>query len=46
MVICENYMLEFSVSKDMKQKNNNDKRRIRGYLLAFTSNTNCQRIEN
>jgi len=40
-------MFEFSVSQDMKKnKNNNDKRRILAYLLAFMSNTNCQGIEN
>jgi hypothetical protein len=27
MVICGSYMFEFSVSKDMKKKFNNDKRR-------------------
>jgi len=34
-VICESYMFEFSVSKDMKKYNNNDKRRILAYLLAL-----------
>ena len=28
-------MFEFSVSKDMKKKNNIDKRRILAYLLAY-----------
>jgi len=28
-------MFEFSVSKDMEKKNNNDKRRIPAYLLAL-----------
>ena len=32
--ICGSYMFEFSVSKDMKRKNNNNKRRIPTYLLA------------
>ena len=32
MVICGNYMFQFSVSKDMKK--NNDKRRFPTYLLA------------
>ena len=35
MVICGSYMFEFSVSKDMKNKNNNDKRRIPTHLLAY-----------
>ena len=34
MVICGNYMFEFSVSKDMG-KINNDKRRIPTYLLGY-----------
>ena len=34
MVICERYTFEFSVSKDMK-KNNNIKRRVSTYLLAY-----------
>jgi hypothetical protein len=34
MVICGSYMFEFSVSKDMKRKNN-DKRIISAYLLAY-----------
>ena len=34
LVICGSYMFEFSVSKDMK-KNNDDKRRIPTYLLAY-----------
>ena len=34
MVICESYMFESSVRKDMK-KNSNDKRRIQMYLLAY-----------
>jgi len=39
-------MFEFSDSNDMGKKNNNDKRKIPAYLLAFISNTNCQGIEN
>ena len=34
MVICGSYMFEFSVSNDMK-RNNNDKKRIPTYLLAY-----------
>ena len=34
MVICGSYMFEFSVSKYMKNKSNNDKRRPPTYLLA------------
>ena len=33
MVICQGYMFNFSVSKDMK--NENDKRRIPTYLLTL-----------
>ena len=36
MIICESYMFELSVSKDMeKNKINNGKRRIRAYLIAY-----------
>ena len=35
MVICGSYMLDYSVSKDMKRKINDDKRRIPTYLLAY-----------
>jgi hypothetical protein len=36
MVICESYMFEFSISKDMKLlKKNNNKRRIPTYLLTL-----------
>jgi len=35
MVICGSYMFEFSVSKDMKKKLKNDKRRILAYLLEL-----------
>jgi hypothetical protein len=45
MVICGSYIFEFSVSKGMKQKNNNN-RRIPTYLLAFHPNTNCQGFGN
>ena len=34
MVICGSYMFEFSVSKDMIRKNNNDKWRIPTHFLA------------
>ena len=34
MVICGSYMFEFSVSMDM-EKNNNDKRRIPTYIMAY-----------
>ena len=43
MVICESYMLKFSVIKDMKKQINNDKRRrdmVVGKVVAFMSNTN------
>ena len=35
MVICESYMFECSVSKDMRKRFNNDKRRIPTYLLTL-----------
>ena len=35
MVICGCDMFEFSVSKDMKNKNKKDKWRIPTYLLAY-----------
>ena len=35
MVICGSYMFESSVSKDMENQNNNDKRRIPAYLLTL-----------
>ena len=35
MVICGSSMFEFSVSKDMENKCNNDKSRIPTYLLAL-----------
>ena len=35
MVICGSYMFEFGVSKDMKKKFNNGKRRNPVYLLAY-----------
>jgi hypothetical protein len=50
MVICGSHMHKFNVSKDMKKKFNNDKRR-RDMVVgkegggAFMSNTNYQRIE-
>jgi len=54
MVICGNYMFEFSVGKDMKKTNYNDKSRILAYhlalclILAFSIilNTNRQGVEN
>ena len=34
--MCGSYMFEYNVRKDMKKiKNNNDKRRIVAYLLAY-----------
>jgi hypothetical protein len=48
MVICGNHMHKFSVSKDMKKKINNDKRRrdmVIGKVVAHLSNTNYQRIK-
>jgi len=35
MVLCGSYMFEFSVSKDMKKKTNNDERRILAYLIVL-----------
>jgi hypothetical protein len=35
MVICGSYMHAFSVSKDIKKRVNNDKRRPPTYLVAF-----------
>ena len=35
MVICGSYMFEFNVSKDMTNKNSNDKRRSPTYLLTL-----------
>ena len=35
MVICGSSMFEFSVSKDMKNKSNNDKSRIPTCLLTY-----------
>ena len=35
MVICESYRFELSVSKDMKKKKSNDKRKIPAYLLTL-----------
>ena len=35
MVICGTYMFEFSVSKDIKQKNNIDKKIFPTYILAY-----------
>ena len=35
MVICGNYMFEFSVRKDMKTKTKNGKKRILAHLLAY-----------
>ena len=35
MIICGSYIHEFSVSKEMENSNNNDKRRISTYLLAY-----------
>ena len=46
MVIYENYMFEFSVSKDMKMKRHNKGGGSRERSGTFMSNTNCQRIEN
>jgi len=38
-------MLEFSVSKDMKKYNNNEKRRISTYLLAICLTLNVQELK-
>ena len=49
MVICESYMLKFSVIKDMKKQINNDKRRrdmVVGKVVAFMSNTNYMKKKN
>ena len=35
IISCGSYMFEFSVSKEMKKKINNDKKRIPSYLLAY-----------
>jgi len=35
MIMYESYVFEFSVSKHMKKKNNNDKKRIPTYLLTL-----------
>ena len=35
MVVCGSYMFEFNVSKDMENKNKNDKWRIPTYLLTL-----------
>ena len=35
MVICESYRFELSVSKDMREKKSNDKRKIPAYLLTL-----------
>ena len=35
MVIYGIYNFEFSVSKDMENQNNNDKRRIPSHLIAY-----------
>ena len=35
MLICGSYMFGFTVNKDMKRKNNNDKKRTCTYLLAY-----------
>ena len=39
MVICESYMHEFSVSKDMKKNNNDERGRdmVVGKVMAFMS---------
>jgi hypothetical protein len=46
MVICANYMFEFSVSKDMKKKWYNEGGGSREGSGTFMSNTNCQGIES
>ena len=54
MVICESYMFEFSVDKDLKKKIKRRRRRRRRNegggsrkgSNTFMSNTNCQGIEN
>jgi len=46
MVICGSYMFEFSVSKDMKQKYNNDYKEISNISFSIMSKNNCWRIGN
>jgi hypothetical protein len=46
MVICESYMHEFSVSKDMKKRGYNEGGGSREGSGTFMSNINCQRFEN
>jgi hypothetical protein len=46
MVICESYMFEFRVSKDMKKEGYYKEGGSREGCDTFMSNTNCQRIEN
>ena len=47
MIICESYMFEFSVSKNMKEeKIYNKGGGSREGSNTFMSNTNCQGIEN
>ena len=35
MVVCGSYMFEFSVSRDKERKNDNGRRRIPAYLIAY-----------
>jgi hypothetical protein len=46
MVICESYMFEFSVSKDMKSMPHRKGGGNREGSDKFMSNTNHQEIEN
>ena len=45
MVICESYMFEFSVSKDMEYSSKNDKRRIPTHLLADLLTLNVKELK-
>ena len=45
MVICESYMFDFSVIKDMGKKHN-DNKGIPTYIVAYFFDTNYQGIEN
>ena len=46
MVICESYVFEFSVSKNMKSMLHNKEGGSRESSSTFMSNTNSQGIEN
>ena len=46
MVICGSCMFDFSVSKNMGEKFNNDKRRILAYLPVYLLTLIVKKIEN